>query len=130
MKKINVQVEYSKNKFWFCPDKEMMEIEFGKKFAEDNKYGISWSIEMSRDERFDLGVESGILTRDYQSNIEVEYDTDSNWETGVALDDLVCKELKKRFIIGFRNDWKKVISKMGGVELIFPEGYGKEIIAM
>ena len=114
----------------FYPDEEMMEIQFGKKFAEDNKYGIFWSAGMTVDERLDLGVESGILTKDYQPNIEVQDDIYLRHEARVALDDLVYKETKKRFIIGFRNDWAKVISKMGGVELIFPEGYGKEIITM
>ena len=128
MKKINVKVGDSGYGFLFYPDEEMMKIQFGKKFAEDNKYGISWSVGMTVDERHDLGVESGILTKDYQPNIEVQDDVYLRHENRVAFDDLVYKETKKRFIIEFRNDWAKVISKMGGVELIFPEGYGKEII--
>ncbi|WP_455105054.1 hypothetical protein [Peptostreptococcus sp.] len=128
MKKINVKVGDSGYDFLFYPNEEMMEIQFGKKFAEDNKYGISWSVGMTEDERLGLGVESGILTKDYQPNIEVQDDINLRHEARVALDDLAYKETKKRFIIGFRNDWAKVISKMGEVELIFPEGYGKEII--
>lgn len=130
MKKINVQRGYSKNKFWFCPDKEMIEIELGKSFAEDDEYDRYWSVEMSGDEWSDLGVEAGMLTEDYQPNLNIEDGEYDSCDVGPVIDELAYKELKKRFIIEFRKDWKRVISTMGGVELIFPEGYGREIITM
>lgn len=71
-----------------------------------------------------------MLTEDYQPNLNIEDGEYDSLDVGPAIDELAYKELKKRFIIEFRKDWKRVISEMGGVELIFPGKYGREIITM
>ena len=113
--------------FSFEVDEEMIKIEFGEYFVETGEYDRNWSVELSRDEWNDLGVKEGILSEDYESELEVQYDEEIKWETGAAIEEVAYVELKKRFIVAFKKDWENVISEMGGVELIFPEGE-KEVI--
>ncbi len=125
----SIVVIWEGNSFSFGVDEEMVKIEFGEYFAETGEYDRNWSVELSRDEWSDLGVKAGILSENYESRLEVQYDEEINWETGLAIDELAYVELKNRFIVAFKKDWENVISEMGGVELIFPEGE-KEIITV
>lgn len=125
----SIVVIWEGNSFSFGVDEEMVKIEFGEYFAETGEYDRNWSVELSRDEWNDLGVKAGILSENYESRLEVQYDEEINWETGLAIDELAYVELKNRFIVAFKKDWENVISEMGGVELIFPEGE-KEIITV
>ena len=129
MKMKSIVVIWEGNSFSFGVDEEMVKIEFGEYFAETGEYDRNWSVELSRDEWSDLGVKAGILSENYESRLEVQYDEEINWETGLAIDELAYVELKNRFIVAFKKDWENVISEMGGVELIFPEGE-KEIITV
>ena len=123
----SIVVIWEGNSFSFEVDEEMVKIEFGEYFVETGEYDRNWSVELSRDEWNDLGVKEGILSEDYESELEVQYDEEIKWETGSAIEEVAYVELKKRFIVAFKKDWENVISKMGGVELIFPEGE-KEVI--
>jgi len=123
----SIVVIWEGNSFSFEVDEEMVKIEFGEYFAETGEYDKTWSVELSRDEWNDLGVKEGILSEDYESELEVQYDEEIKWETGSAIEEVAYVELKKRFIVAFKKDWENVISEMGGVELIFPEGE-KEVI--
>ena len=123
----SIVVIWEGNSFSFEVDEEMVKIEFGEYFAETGEYDKTWSVELSRDEWNDLGVRAGILSEDYESRLEVQYDEEIKWETGSAIEEVAYVELKKRFIVAFKKDWENVISEMGGVELIFPEGE-KEVI--
>ena len=123
----SIVVIWEGNCFSFEVDEEMVKIEFGEYFAETGEYDKTWSVELSRDEWNDLGVRAGILSEDYESRLEVQYDEEIKWETGSAIEEVAYVELKKRFIVAFKKDWENVISEMGGVELIFPEGE-KEVI--
>jgi hypothetical protein len=127
MKMKSIVVIWEGNSFSFEVDEEMVKIEFGEYFAETGEYDKTWSVELSRDEWNDLGVKEGILSEDYESELEVQYDEEIKWETGSAIEEVAYVELKKRFIVAFKKDWENVISEMGGVELIFPEGE-KEVI--
>lgn len=127
MKMKSIVVIWEGNSFSFEVDEEMVKIEFGEYFAETGEYNRNWSVELSRDEWNDLGVKEGILSEDYESELEVQYDEEIKWETGSAIEEVAYVELKKRFIVAFKKDWENVISEMGGVELIFPEGE-KEVI--
>lgn len=129
MKMKSIVVIWEGNSFSFGVDEEMVKIEFGEYFAETGEYDRNWSVELSRDEWSDLGVKAGILSENYESRLEVQYDEEINWETGLAIDELAYVELKNRFIVAFKKDWENVISEIGGVELIFPEGE-KEIITV
>ena len=126
----SIVVIWEGNSFSFEVDEEMAKIEFGEYFAETGEYDRNWSVELSDDEWDDLGIRAGILSEDYESELEVQYDEEDeeiNWETGSAMDEVAYVELTKRFIEAFKKDWENVISEMGGVELTFPEGE-KEII--
>ena len=125
----SIVVMWEGDSFSFEVDEEMVKIEFGEYFVETGEYDRNWSVELSRDEWNDLGVKEGILSEDYESELEVQYDEEINWETGSAIEELAYVELKKRFIVAFKKDWENVISEMGGVELTFPEGE-KEIITV
>lgn len=127
MKMKSIVVIWEGNSFSFEVDEEMVKIEFGEYFVETGEYDRNWSVELSRDEWNDLGVKEGILSEDYESELEVQYDEEIKWETGSAIEEVAYVELKKRFIVAFKKDWENVISEMGGVELIFPEGE-KEVI--
>ena len=127
MKMKSIVVIWEGNSFSFEVDEEMAKIEFGEYFAETGEYDRNWSVELSDDEWDDLGIRAGILSEDYESELEVQYDEEINWETGSAMDEVSYVELTKRFIEAFKKDWENVISEMGGVELTFPEGE-KEII--
>ena len=123
----SIVVIWEGDSFSFEVDEEMVKIEFGEYFVETGEYDRNWSVELSRDEWNDLGVKEGILSEDYESELEVQYDEEIKWETGSAIEEVAYVELKKRFIVAFKKDWENVISEMGGVELIFPEGE-KEVI--
>lgn len=123
----SIVVMWEGDSFSFEVDEEMIKIEFGEYFVETGEYDRNWSVELSRDEWNDLGVKEGILSEDYESELEVQYDEEIKWETGAAIEEVAYVELKKRFIVAFKKDWENVISEMGGVELIFPEGE-KEVI--
>lgn len=123
----SIVVMWEGDSFSFEVDEEMVKIEFGEYFVETGEYDRNWSVELSRDEWNDLGVKEGILSEDYESELEVQYDEEIKWETGSAIEEVAYVELKKRFIVAFKKDWENVISEMGGVELTFPEGE-KEII--
>lgn len=123
----SIVVMWEGDSFSFEVDEEMVKIEFGEYFVETGEYDRNWSVELSRDEWNDLGVKEGILSEDYESELEVQYDEEIKWETGSAIEEVAYVELKKRFIVAFKKDWENVISEMGGVELIFPEGE-KEVI--
>ena len=127
MKMKSIVVIWEGNSFSFEVDEEMVKIEFGEYFVETGEYDRNWSVELSRDEWNDLGVKEGILSEDYESELEVQYDEEIKWETGSAIEEVAYVELKKRFIVAFKKDWENVISEIGGVELIFPEGE-KEVI--
>ena len=127
MKMKSIVVIWEGNSFSFEVDEEMAKIEFDEYFAETREYDRNWSVELSDDEWDDLGIRAGILSEDYESELEVQYDEEINWETGSAMDEVAYVELTNRFIAAFKKDWKNVISEMGGVELTFPEGE-KEII--
>lgn len=122
-----IVVTWEGNSFGFNVDKEMIIVELGEYYAETEQYDKYWYVELSKDEWNDLGVNAGILTEDYQPNIEVQYEEDVSWEVGTAIDEIAYKELKSRFIAEFKNDWKNLISEKGGVKLVFPEG-DEEII--
>ena len=126
----SIVVIWEGNSFSFEVDEEMVKIEFGEYFVETGEYDRNWSVELSDDEWDDLGIRAGILSEDYESELEVQYDEEDeeiNWETGSAMDEVAYVELTNRFIEAFKKDWGNVISEMGGVELTFPEGE-KEII--
>lgn len=123
----SIVIIWEGNSFSFEVDEEMVKIEFGEYFAETGEYDKTWSVELSDDELDDLGIRVGILSEDYESELEVPYDEEINLETGLAIEELAYVELKDRFIVAFKKDWENVISEMGGVELTFPEGE-KEII--
>ena len=123
----SIVVMWEGDSFSFEVDEEMVKIEFGEYFVETGEYDRNWSVELSRDEWNDLGVKEGILSEDYESELEVQYDEEIKWETGSAIEEVAYVELKNRFIVAFKKDWENVISEMGGVELTFPEGE-KEII--
>ena len=125
----SIVVIWEGNSFSFKVDEEMAKIEFGEYFAETGEYDKTWSVELSDDELDDLGIRAGILSEDYESELEVQYDEEINWETGLAIEELAYVELKDRFIEAFKKDWESVISEMGGVELTFPEGEKEIIIA-